>query len=117
VTSENQEIEIGEATTDMDFSYEAEPGHEITGFLLRDGIICGVKQAVLAPSRVSPVPSLPAQGDFCGGLESLKAQIEVASRQKLASRRQSLETLIRGKARRMKEAEEADEVEGEEWID
>jgi len=113
ITSEKHEIEIGEVSSEVSFCFEAEPGHEITGLAIQDGIICGVKQAVLAPSRVSlapkaspqmaPIPSAaqPPQPDGA----SLPAQVE--SRQKAEERQRSLEVLIRGQARRKKEAEEA----------
>lgn len=52
VTSEQQESVAGESAALEDFHFEADHDHEIVGLTFQDGSISGVKQALLAPSRV-----------------------------------------------------------------
>lgn len=115
LTSEHQEILIGEVSTPSDFCFEAEPEREVIGLIVQDGVISGVKQALLAPSRCSISGSMTAGA---GGLQAadrlfpmhrpdaagLPSQLE--SSQKVESRRKSLEVLKQGRARRIKEAVE-----------
>jgi hypothetical protein len=94
VTSEQQEICAGAPFTFGDFLFEARNGHEIVGLTTQDGVITGVKQAVLAPSRVPP--GLAA----VGSAEAAGAEAEIAAQ----CRMQSLKALRRSSMSRIKEA-------------
>jgi len=91
VTSEQQEIYAGAQSSSYDFFFPAREGHEIVGLTTQDGVITGVKQAVLAPSRVPP--GLTAVGS---------AEAEMAAQNKM----QSMKALRRSSMSRIKEAVE-----------
>lgn len=74
-TSENQEIVIGDATSSIDFCFKADPEHEIVGLNMQDGFFNGIKQAVLAPSRVNPVPAGPISGSMVSAASATSAPI------------------------------------------
>lgn len=118
-TSEQQEIVAGQASAEIDFSYEADEGHEITALTTQSGVICGVKQAVLAPSRVPGATanhaggaSAPTGGGAQVALGALAAQRSTQLRpdaaelaRSIASGRQkSLDVLRRGAFSRVREA-------------
>lgn len=124
VTSEAQEIVVGESAADFDFCFQAHPGHEIIGLILtQDGVISDVKQAVLAPSRVQASTAAPnaapvAIAAGAGGVQpastleptALLSQTDPCSsptrKQKVESRQKSLGVLSQMRARRIMEAVE-----------
>lgn len=113
-TSEQQEIAVGDACLSMDFCFEAEIGYEIVGLTLEDGMISGVKLAILAPSRVPNTAGvsvdLVAMAAGAGAFRTQDAAdlpVKMESKKKVADRQKSLQALKLGRARRFKEAEEA----------
>lgn len=115
LTSEQQEIIIGEAAAtidSIDFCYRAEHEHEIVGLSMhQDGCIVGVKQAILAPSRVqtseaaAAIAELARRPPVASGQQDLAAPAQPEWRQVDPKRRQSsLEVLARSRQQKIREA-------------
>lgn len=116
VTSEQQEIVVGESATSIDFCFKAEAEHEIIGLSIQDGVIIDVKQAALGPSRVSI--SRPCTPGNSSGTLGVAGVVTAAYRAEgpprpdvpdwptlLETRHvNSMEVLRRGRGRRIKEA-------------